>query len=399
MAYPYYAGHAGSQSAYGGSQIPVGPPPVPTFQPQSTWGGIDYYRAHAPSQDPSLFNHAWDRVRQFDSANAGGLGVGIHEAKHWHRRAYGGMNELNIMSPVEIGHAAAYEAYRTWMENRSMYEPLGPDIERQREGLIGLAVAEASRLLSFGGRIMDSFARSTASDAAAHTASLMFYQRRQDEEYSYNHRGRSHSRRRGSHYGDFEYGNDRYDRYDEPDDYDYDHPRGRSRSRHRARSLSRPRSYGGGFAAGYDGYAGTPYPAPGVPLHHQHGYPGQPAPYAGSGYAGSAVSGMVPGQYPGAYSAQPYPTQITYPGGSVVGMAPPMGHASSTSSGYSGYSQMPSAYPMATAPGVPMGAVMSNGSVGSLGMPMGQAPPQTIVIHRSRRHKHRRDRSRSHGSA
>lgn len=228
---------------------------------------------------------------------------------------------------------------------------------------------------------------------------LNLEQRRQDEEYSYNHRGRSHSRRRGSHYGDFEYGNDRYDRYDEPDDYDYDHPRGRSRSRHRARSLSRPRSYGGGFAAGYDGYAGTPYPAPGVPLHHQHGYPGQPAPYAGSGYAGSAVSGMVPGQYPGAYSAQPYPTQITYPGGSVVGMAPPMGHASSTSSGYSGYSQMPSAYPMATAPGVPMGAVMSNGSVGSLGMPMGQAPPQTIVIHRSRRHKHRRDRSRSHGSA
>jgi hypothetical protein len=46
------------------------------------------------------------------------------------------------MNPAEIGHAAAYEAYRTWMHNQSMYEPLGPDIERQREGLIGLAVAE-----------------------------------------------------------------------------------------------------------------------------------------------------------------------------------------------------------------------------------------------------------------
>lgn len=50
------------------------------------------------------------------------------------------------MTPTEIGHAAAYEAYRTWMHNRSMYEPLGPDIERQREGLIGLAVAECVSL-------------------------------------------------------------------------------------------------------------------------------------------------------------------------------------------------------------------------------------------------------------
>lgn len=52
------------------------------------------------------------------------------------------------MSPTEIGHAAAYEAYRTWMHNRSMYEPLGPDMERQREGLIGLAVAECASHLS-----------------------------------------------------------------------------------------------------------------------------------------------------------------------------------------------------------------------------------------------------------
>lgn len=46
------------------------------------------------------------------------------------------------MLPAEIGHAAAYEAYRTWIHNSSMYEPLSGDTERQREGLIGLAVAE-----------------------------------------------------------------------------------------------------------------------------------------------------------------------------------------------------------------------------------------------------------------
>jgi hypothetical protein len=48
------------------------------------------------------------------------------------------------MLPAEIGHAAAYEAYRTWMHNSSIYEPLSGDIERQRDGLIGLAIAEGA---------------------------------------------------------------------------------------------------------------------------------------------------------------------------------------------------------------------------------------------------------------
>lgn len=400
MAYPYYPQAPGT-APYGPSQIAIGPPPAPTYQPQSTWGGIDYYRAHAPSQDPSLFNHAWDRVRQFDMSNAGGLGVGLHEARHWHRRAYGGMNELSIMNPTEIGHAAAYEAYRTWNQNRSMYEPLGPDIERQREGLIGLAVAEASRLLSFGGRVMDPYARSTASDAAAYTASFIFYQRRQDDEFSsYRGRGRSHSRAH-SRYGDYErdYGDrGQYDDLDYDHDRDYDYPRGRSMSRPRARSLSRPRSYAGSYS-GYDGYEGTPYPSATMPLHHGPGaYPGmQPAPYAGSGYAGSAVGGMTPGLYPGGYPPQQYaPGQVTYPGGSSVPLGPvPLGHASSGSSGYSGYSQP--GYMAGPMGAMPMGTAMSQGSMG--GMPMGQAPPQTIVIHKSRRHKHRHHRSRSRGSA
>lgn len=53
------------------------------------------------------------------------------------------------MLPTEIGHAAAYEAYRTWIHNSSMYEPLSGDIHKQREGLIGLAVAEGSTGISF----------------------------------------------------------------------------------------------------------------------------------------------------------------------------------------------------------------------------------------------------------
>lgn len=46
------------------------------------------------------------------------------------------------MSPSEVGHAAAYEAYRTWLHNTSLREPLSGDLDRQREGLAGLAVAE-----------------------------------------------------------------------------------------------------------------------------------------------------------------------------------------------------------------------------------------------------------------
>ena len=102
------------------------------------------------------------------------------------------------MQPNEIGHAAAYEAYRTWVHNSSMYEPLSGDIERQREGLTGLAVAEgplfwivmshfiiliidlAARLLQFSSRPVDNYARLAASEAAAHTASYIFYQVRYD---------------------------------------------------------------------------------------------------------------------------------------------------------------------------------------------------------------------------
>ncbi|KAK0438702.1 uncharacterized protein EV420DRAFT_1644631 [Desarmillaria tabescens] len=191
MSYAYYHQAPG----WGSNQFHFGAPPAPTFQPQPSWGGIDYYRAHAlnqadpahstnslsPSTSPSLrhlFDNAWNRVRDF-SSNSGGLGVGIHEARHWHSRAYGGLGtfqgELNQMLPQEIGHAAAYEAYRTWIHNSSIYEPLSGDFERQREALIGLAVAECSRLLSYTSRGMDNYARSAAADAAAMTASIIFY--------------------------------------------------------------------------------------------------------------------------------------------------------------------------------------------------------------------------------
>ena len=49
------------------------------------------------------------------------------------------------MLPAEIGAAAAYEAYRLWKHHRGvLFDPLGGVMEREREGLIGLAVAEGA---------------------------------------------------------------------------------------------------------------------------------------------------------------------------------------------------------------------------------------------------------------
>lgn len=369
MAYPQYAS---SQGSWGGvapsaSYATPGQPAHISIQPQSTWGGADYYRAHAPSNyDSAYYNNAWDRVRQFDNAAPAGLGVGANEAKHWHQRAYGGMSELNIMGPAEIGHAAAYEAYRTC---RTMYEMLGPDIERQRERLIGLAVAEAARLLSFTGRANDHYARSAASDAAAHTASYIFYQRRTSE----GHRGRS---RGASAYGD-EYDSDGH--Y-EDDGYGR---RGRSRSRHRS-AYGRGRSYSTG------GYPGDHYPhGSTVPVEVPSAYPGAPGsvmiPPPGTAMSGNYSSGYSTGGY---YPNSPYYQQ--HSAGVYGGFGMPQG-------------QM---YPT---PGVPMGVPMAPSSSVSSGYSYGGAPQymgagsttvpgQTIVIHKNRKHRshrHSRHRSRS----
>ncbi|EGN99796.1 hypothetical protein SERLA73DRAFT_72584 [Serpula lacrymans var. lacrymans S7.3] len=178
MAYPYYQNNL---NGWGTEQLQFGAPPPINFQPQPSWGGLDFFRAHAAVPDPTLYNQAFSRVR--DVSGIAGLGVGMHEARHWHRRAYGGLGQLNQMTPSEIGHAAAYESYRIWIHNSSLYEPLGADVERQREGLIGLAVAETTRLFQYSGRAMDNYGRMTATESAAATASLIFGQSMDTEDF------------------------------------------------------------------------------------------------------------------------------------------------------------------------------------------------------------------------
>lgn len=54
-----------------------------------------------------------------------------------------------MVLPNEIGSAAAYEAYRSWKHHAMLYQPLGGDSTREREGLVGLAVAEGTFFFSF----------------------------------------------------------------------------------------------------------------------------------------------------------------------------------------------------------------------------------------------------------
>ncbi|KAJ7251786.1 hypothetical protein B0H12DRAFT_1118885 [Mycena haematopus] len=376
MNYSYYQHNV---PGWGTNQLQFGQPPAPPFQPQPNWGGQDFYNAHAVNPDSSLYDNAWNRVRSY-SGSAVEQGVGTHEAKHWHRRAYGGLGELGQMQPEEIGHAAAYEAYRTWIHNSSMYEPLSGDIERQREGLIGLAVAEASRLLQFSNRSMDQYARTAAAESAAATASIIFYHSRERAEGDF-HRSRSRSRHRGSFSGS-------YDDADDPYASDLraissHFPGHRSRSRHRshspmmqyqgtqmAGSMSNvaPMPIPGGVPNGYGGGYGTPYGQP-MQIH------GQASSYQGSSY--SAPPGM-----PMAVN-QPY---VSAP------LVVPMGRQRSTSMSMP-YAQ--AQYPQVQyAQGVPA-VQYSQGVQGQYMMPRTVAAhprPTTIIIEGSGHRKHHRSK-------
>src|SRR6267154_1223212 len=98
---------------------------------------------------------------------------------------------VNALGPHEIGHAPAYEAYRIWIHNTALCEPLGGEIERQKEALVALAVAEvptfsriffiithtmccpASRMYMIS-RLTNVYGRVPACEAAAATALLIF---------------------------------------------------------------------------------------------------------------------------------------------------------------------------------------------------------------------------------
>ncbi|KAF9245051.1 hypothetical protein BU15DRAFT_71394 [Melanogaster broomeanus] len=147
------------------------PEPI-QFQPQPYWRGVDFFRAHAAAADPTLFHQVYGTISGANGSLAP-LGVGLNEARMWHQKAYGSIGMATTLSPQEIGHAAAYEAYLLWIYNNGLYEPLGGEMGREREALIGLAVAEATGLCSVA-RPTAPYAQLSACETAAATASLLF---------------------------------------------------------------------------------------------------------------------------------------------------------------------------------------------------------------------------------
>ena len=102
-----------------------------------------------------------DRVRAIGPNG----GYDMSDAKAWQRRVYSGIvgltptlcsesiahscDQVNLaeMLPPEIGAAAAYEAYRMWKHHRGiLFDPLGGSVDRERDGLIGLAIGEGMTL-------------------------------------------------------------------------------------------------------------------------------------------------------------------------------------------------------------------------------------------------------------
>ncbi|KAJ3975218.1 hypothetical protein EV361DRAFT_890190 [Lentinula raphanica] len=296
------------------------PPPAPSFQPQPSWNGWDFYSAHAGSNpDPSFFNMAWNGANYRDG------GVGINEARHWHTRVYGGLGDLNKILPEELGHAAAYEAYRKWMHHSSMREPLSAEPDRQREALIALAIAETTLLLQYTARGNDFYTRQSAAESAAATASQIFFWSRDHDDYDadfYQGRGRSY----GSYGSSSSYG----DPYAYDADVMYSRSLPRSRSRNGSRSPAFPRPFvddrppmssypiipnGSSYGSSYDGsfgsnYSGYPMNTPGLPVR------------------GRSMSIMGPTPYGDnmQYSGMPYPytpaltqpqTQYMHAGGMI----------------------------------------------------------------------------------
>ncbi|KAI0267075.1 hypothetical protein BC834DRAFT_94492 [Gloeopeniophorella convolvens] len=168
MAFNYYQRNA---PGWGTQQFQLGAPPMPNYQPQPTWSGQDFYSAHTMGNDPMIYQTAMSRL------STGVPGVGKHEAKIWHRRAYAGLGEVTRMLPIEVGAAAAYEAYRQIKYGSSIYQFLRGNYERQREVIRGLAVAEAVRLWQDTGRGVDQYGLQIASETAAATANNIITQR------------------------------------------------------------------------------------------------------------------------------------------------------------------------------------------------------------------------------
>ncbi|KAF9505211.1 hypothetical protein BS47DRAFT_563721 [Hydnum rufescens UP504] len=150
-------------------------PPLPSYQPQPTWTGQDYFSAHyglanngiIDNSDVNMFDYVWSRLKGLVGAQA----ARTSEARHWHSRVYGGYVDITTLLPGDLGAAAGYETFRLFNYHKSVYrQPLMDDWDREEEALAGLAIAEATKLWSYCQRPTDKYGRRETCEVAAATA-------------------------------------------------------------------------------------------------------------------------------------------------------------------------------------------------------------------------------------
>ncbi|KAI0268309.1 hypothetical protein BC834DRAFT_686282 [Gloeopeniophorella convolvens] len=147
-----------------------GAPPPLSYRPHESWTGRHFFHAHSPFYDPRLYESA---IGGIHSAAAAGL----VEARYLHRLIYGGLSDPARHLPAELGHAAAYEAFRHCLHHPLIYDEV-QDTERQCEAVVGLAIAEAAHLHQEHERFVDPRKLQISAQSAAATAALIHSQAR-----------------------------------------------------------------------------------------------------------------------------------------------------------------------------------------------------------------------------
>jgi len=173
-AYNYSrSGRSGLGSA-SGTHTGLSLPPVPSFRPEPHWDGYDFYQAHAVNPDRSLYTRVMDRMGDAPMSEP----FQYEDVRMIHDRIYSDSVTLGHVLPSEIGAAAAYEAYRMWKHlSRIFGQSLRMQSDHVRDGLVGLAMAEASRLWQRAGRAADSYGVRDALQSAAMTATKIYQTR------------------------------------------------------------------------------------------------------------------------------------------------------------------------------------------------------------------------------
>ncbi|KAJ3572396.1 hypothetical protein NP233_g3111 [Leucocoprinus birnbaumii] len=369
---------------------------VPSIRSQQSvqtgpyWNAHDYSRPRAASfstpaqalRGGRSYDYAAERIR--DNPD-GPSSADLSQAKHWYRQAYQ-LGSLDGLSSWEIGHAAAYQAYRISRD----YPPVHDSPGHERETLIGLAVAEGARSTSHG-REREADANTAASETAARTASRIYDQTH--SQYTNDYRARP-MYTTATYSDPYDYGDDRSNGFSPELPSTRTRGRSRSRTRHPAFADSPPAvipnafpGYHASSASHSNGQASVPFEgisssAPG-PRYPPTPHPGSDFP-PGTIVVSLPMTGASPAVLPQVYQT----SQGT----------PPMQIPSYAPTGYNSYARPRSAsfsYPQQYMPQKTYSHPQSYYPNMPYGLPANA--DQTIVIQRPKKHrnKHRRHHSRS----